>query len=404
MVYEISGKVTLGGNNIEGAKINAVYKDPDTYQVFIAIAHGTTPYFVLLTDSGGTLAKVGTYTLGGTGANQPRYNNAGTRIGVGTTYNSTGYFTLLDMGNDGTLTLAGSYAAINYWINNVSWNADDDKVACGGWETPKFSLLAIAENGTVTRTATYTLAGEAKGSSWNSDSTYIATVHNGGGHFTLLNQSAGSVTLASSYSLNFSDGDVGVEWSRTNDSYIACCGTAGSKFTLLGFNAGTVTLASSYALSQNGVQPRFNHDDSLIAVTMEVAPYLTILSNTAGTMAYVSTYTLAGYGEDCAWNDDSSKLVTYDRTGKVTLLTNSSGTLTLASTYTSAGGNGGGTDYGNATAVTGASHLLQTTTDGSGDYSFTSLSNVEHHISVQYTSGGTDYNAKSLPYVMPKSV
>lgn len=46
-----------------------------------------------------------------------------------------------------------------------------------------------------------------------------------------------------------------------------------------------------------------------------------------------------------------------------------------------------------------------TTTDGSGNYIFTSANNLvsshTYHVAVEYDSGATKYNARSLPYVSP---
>lgn len=44
-----------------------------------------------------------------------------------------------------------------------------------------------------------------------------------------------------------------------------------------------------------------------------------------------------------------------------------------------------------------------TTTNASGVYLFTSglISDHTYHVAAEYTSGGTKYNAKSLPYLVP---
>ena len=65
-----------------------------------------------------------------------------------------------------------------------------------------FTLLNHTTPGSVSRAATYTLAGIGRGTRFSPDGKYIAVAHDSSPRFTLLNHTTpGSVSLAATYTL-----------------------------------------------------------------------------------------------------------------------------------------------------------------------------------------------------------
>lgn len=221
---------------------------------YLAVAHSASPYFTLLNHTTpGTLSLAATYTVAG-----PAYgcnvSPTGDYIAVANGTNAP-YFTLLDHTTPGSVSLAATYTLSSSGYSTV-FSPSGEYIAVGSVNSPFFTLLNHTVPGTVSLATTYVLRGAVDPGAtmaFSPDGNYISTAHYGDAgsppFYTLLDHTTpGTVTLAATYAI--ANAGQGTAFSP-DGKYIGIAHYFGPRFTLLNHSAGAVSLASSYTFTAN---------------------------------------------------------------------------------------------------------------------------------------------------------
>lgn len=309
------------------------------------IGAGINTVFTLLEFDGSSISVAATYTLAGSARpNGVAVTPDGNYFAVAVFNPST--FTLLDHTTQGSISLATTYTLAGDG-NGTDFSSDGDYIAVANGTSPFFTLLNHTTPGSVSLAATYTLSGIGNGCSFSPNDSYIAVCHSTSPYFTLLNHSSGSVSLATTYTLQGTPGGGNhTAWSP-NGSYIACAHAGGGGlgpppgpgFTLLNHSSGSVSLADTYTVSafSSNLSVDFTSDGNYIATGFSESPRFDVLDHTtAGSVSLASSYTLSGICDGVQFSPDDNYVATADRSDDLTILSHSSGSVSFVVKYTGA--------------------------------------------------------------------
>ncbi len=275
--------------------------------------------------TGDSLSKASTYTLPGIGY-AVSFSPDGQYIAVG--HGSSPYFTLLKRIGD-SVSLASTYV-LPQLGQGVSFSPDGQYIAASHFGAPYFTLLKRTGD-SISPVSTYTLPGNGGGVSFSPDGQYIAVCSYYSTYFTLLKRTGDSVSLASTYTLPGNGG--GVSFSP-DGQYIAVGHDSSPYFTLLKRTGDSVSLASIYTLSGFVSGVSFSPDGQYIAVAHNGSPYFTLLKRIGDSVSLASTYTIPGIGRSVSFSPDGQYIaVGHDSSPYFTLLKRTGDSVSLASTY-----------------------------------------------------------------------
>ena len=285
-------------------------------------------YTIQVADEGSTLRCVVTATniAGSTSANSANtavVTNPGKYIAVASSL--TPFFTLLDHTTPGSLSLATTYA-LGSAARGVDFDPSGNYIAVSTTGQPQLTLLSHSA-GSVSLATTYTTVGNGGNYNsvrFNAAGNKIVLGHQSAPYVTLLNHSSGSVSLASTYDVGGITS--GVAFSPTAN-YIGVSHNTDPKFTLISYTSGgSMSLATTYAIAAASFpsSTAFSPSGDYIATDG-----LNLLDHTTPGSLSLATYNSSWNGIGFAFSPDGDYLAT----GSLTLLNHSSGSLSVATTF-----------------------------------------------------------------------
>jgi len=267
---------------------------------YILVGRDDAPNYVTILDhtTPGTVSLASTYTtdarvFGGDFSPDMNY--------LAVCYGGDSDVALLNF-NEGSVSLATTYRGATFlgFGRDVRFSNDGDYIAFASTGSPYFVLMDHTTPGSLSIATTYTLAGTTQcyGVSWSPDDSYIACGASrvNSNHFTLLNHSSGSVSLATTYDIGSSALDVDFS---PDGNYLAVGSATG--VTLLSRSGGSLSLADTYASGQcYGLS--FSPDGNYIAVGRTSAPYMILLNHSSGSLSFAASYNTAGLCYETSFN------------------------------------------------------------------------------------------------------
>jgi WD40 repeat protein len=286
--------------NVTPGGVNAVAFSPDSK--YLAVAHAgpaDAQNFTLFQVDEGTLVRSSSVAIPAS-ASCCAWHPSGEYIAVGN-FTTSPQLRILNH-SSGSLSLASTYT-YGESVTGVDFTSDGGYLMAVSNGTTTQTLFSFSA-GTLTRQTTYNTGSGVRACKFSPDDAYVALSDGGGGRVcTLLNHSAGSLSLATTYSAFESNS---LDWSP-DGSYLVCAlETTGNSVLLLNHSAGSLSLAATYALTPtNGNTCKtvaFHPSGEYVAVGTVSSPFFNLLNHSAGTLSFADSYTMAVRVNTVAFN------------------------------------------------------------------------------------------------------